>query len=408
MQLTDTIQSKPRLDILLLLVSLALLGVGLLLIYSADNAQDIRTHFNRQLLFSLFGLVPLIMLTAVPPRLYYSVAYFIYGFSLFMLLLVAVLGVTGFGAQRWLNIGGFRFQPSEPAKLALILAISRFLSDNRGPHSSWRIVGIVAILGLIPFGFVVLQPDLGTSTVFPIICFGLLAWYGLSLKYFLAIMLPIITPLVLIIPWIFAPLVVMAFLWLKREGMRWLWMIVLGFLCLFSTIAAPLAWSHLKPYQQKRLTTFLNPTEDPLGAGYQVIQSQVAIGSGGLYGTGYLKGTQTQLRFLPQQHTDFIFSLAGEEFGFFGTSGIIFLYFIFCWRGFVVSAYNKNPFLGNISAGLTIMILYHILVNIGMTLGNLPVTGLPLPFLSYGGSFLLVCLSSVGIILSVGLRRRGY
>jgi rod shape determining protein RodA len=167
-----------------------------------------------------------------------------------------------------------------------------------------------------------------------------------------------------------------------------------------------MAWNHLEPYQQRRLTTFLNPTADPLGAGYQIIQSKVAIGSGGIIGRGYLKGTQTQLRFLPQQHTDFIFALAGEELGFVGISILMGLLFALVWRGYSIAAATKNPFMGLVSSGLVTMIAYHSIVNIGMVAGILPVTGLPLPFLSYGGSFLLTCLVSTGIILSTGLHRR--
>jgi len=188
--------------------------------------------------------------------------------------------------------------------------------------------------------------------------------------------------------------------------MKWLGMVLLAAVCLLAIFAAPRAWNHLQPYQQKRLTTFLDPADDPLGSGYQVIQSKVAIGSGGVGGAGFLKGTQTQLRFLPQQHTDFIFALAGEEFGLLGTSAVILMFLLYGWRGIRIANRSRSQFAGLIAAGITTMIIYHACINIGMAIGMLPVTGIPLPFLSYGGSFLITCLMNTGILLSTGLYRR--
>ena len=398
----------PELDRKLLVTILALIGVGIVLIYSADQAQGSLGHFNKQAVIAGVGLVLMILLMMLPPRIFYALSYVFYGLALGLLLMVTIFGVTGLGAKRWLDLGGFRFQPSEPAKIAFIILAARLLADTRSPNLGWKALGNVAIVAIPPFALTVLQPDLGTATVFPVISFVLLAWYGLSLYHFAIVFLPLVSLFFLFYPLLIIPIVIGSLVWLKKRGIRWIGLISLFACCIAAAFIAPTAWNQLEPYQKKRITSFLDPYSDPLGSGYQVIQSQVAIGSGGFAGTGYRKGTQTQLRFLPQQHTDFIFSLAGEEFGFIGTSVIIFLYFMLGWRGFMAATRVKNQFMSISAAGLTVLILYHAVVNIGMTLGNLPVTGLPLPFISYGGSFLLTCMCAMGIVISASIYRRGY
>jgi len=379
----------------------------LALVNSAGHARENLLFFHKQLIFAGMGFVIMIVATMIPSRIYYMFAYIIYGLSILLLLLVIIGGVAGFGAKRWLVIGGFRLQPSEPAKIGLIFAAARFLADWR-EDAGWRIIFSVALLAA-PIAFIVLlQPDLGTSTVFPIITLAMLAWFGLQPRYFIVMLLPILSLFLLVNPWFIAPVIILGLIWFWRSDKNWIRVLLLAILCAATTTAAPMIWDKLEPYQKSRLSTFLDPTADPLGAGYQVIQSRVAIGSGGILGLGYLQGTQTQLRFLPQQHTDFIFSLAGEELGFIGTSIILFLYFLFGWRSFRAAALIKNQFMSLTTAGIAVLILYHCTVNIGMALGNLPVTGLPLPFLSYGGSFMLTCMLACGLILSAGLYRREY
>ena len=390
----------------LLLSALCLTGIGLILIYSAHHAQGGSAHFERQLYFVVAGLVLLAVAAAIPGRVYYAFAYLIYGIALLGLLLVPLAGAMGFGARRWLTMGGLYIQPSEPAKLALIIAVSRVFAYRRHPYSGWKMMWMLAALCLPPMALVALQPNLGTATVFPVLGIALLAWFGLGARFFVLLFMPLLALLLTVSPWIVLPLLAAGFIWLMRSGVRWLGITALVLLCVAATFIAPAAWHQLEPYQQKRLTTFLNPGVDPLGSGYQVIQSKVAIGSGGLTGRGFLKGTQTQLRFLPQQHTDFIFALAGEEFGFFGTSMIIILFLMLGWRGFSLAARAKNQFMGLVAAGVTTMMMYHAGVNIGMAIGLLPVTGLPLPFISYGGSFLITCLVGTGLLLSVGLHRK--
>lgn len=394
------------LDYKLVLSVLGLLLFGLALIFSADHSQGIKSHFTRQIYFALTGTVILIAAAAIPPRLYYAFAYIVYAVSLLSLLMVPLAGVMGFGAKRWLLIGGINVQPSEAAKLALILALSRFLAQRRSHVSIWKILGVAALFGLPPTVFVLLQPDMGTATVFPILTFAMLAWFGLPLKVYILFLMPLLSLLLSVNPWIIAPLLLIGLYILKRSKIRWFGIVVMIILCALITFSAPVAWNQLEPYQQKRLTTFLNPAEDPLGSGYQIIQSKVAVGSGGLTGQGLLEGPQTQLRFLPEQHTDFIFALAGEELGFFGTSAIIMLFMLFIISGYIQASRTRNQFMSYVAVGVTTMFLYHTIINIGMVLGILPVTGLPLPLISYGGSFLLTCLTGAGILLSVGLYRR--
>ncbi|NQT35717.1 rod shape-determining protein RodA [bacterium] len=394
------------LDYKLVISVLGLLLFGLALIYSADHSQGIKSHFTRQVYFALTGTVILIAVAAIPPRLYYAFAYIVYAIGILSLILVPLAGVMGFGAKRWLIIGGINVQPSEPAKLALILALSRFLAQRRSHVSIWKILGIAALFGLPPTVLVLLQPDMGTATVFPILTIAMLAWFGLPLKVYILFLMPLLSLFLSVNPWIIAPLLLIGLYILKRSKIRWYGIVMMITLCTLITFSAPVAWNQLEPYQQKRLTTFLNPAEDPLGSGYQVIQSKVAVGSGGLTGQGFLEGPQTQLRFLPEQHTDFIFALAGEELGFFGTSAIIVLFMLFVISGFIQASRTRNQFMSFVAVGVTTMFLYHTIINIGMVLGILPVTGLPLPLISYGGSFLLTCLTGTGILLSVGLYRR--
>jgi rod shape determining protein RodA len=396
-----------ELNVSLLLTIILMLAMSLALVYSAGNAREDYTHFNKQLVFVCVGIIVLFGAMYIPPRMYYALAYLAYGLSILLLISVLAGGVFGLGAKRWIIIGGFTLQPSEPAKLAFVLAASRLLSDWRD-YVGWKLIGAFALLAAPITLLVMIQPDLGTSTVFVILSVTLLAWYGLPIRYFLVLFLPLFSMLYHVSPALIGAVALIGLGWLKRTGLNWIWIICIAIVCGFATMGAPIAWDQLEPYQKKRLTTFMDPSADPLGSGYQVIQSQVAIGSGGFAGMGYLNGAQTQLRFLPEQHTDFIFSLAGEEFGFIGTSLILFLYSLIGWFGFRAAAFMKNQFMSLVTAGMTVMILYHSVINIGMALGNLPVTGLPLPFLSYGGSFMLSCLCAAGMILSASLYRREY
>lgn len=394
------------LDKRLLLSVLCLVIIGIVLIYSADHSLGIKSHVVKQIYIGIIGVVLLSLAAFAPPRIYYAFAYILYAIGILGLIIVLLSGIIGLGAKRWLIIGGVHIQPSEPMKIALIIAGSRILSERHSSLSHWKIVAKIGLLCMVPTLLVLLQPDLGTATVFPIVLIAMLVWFGLPLRVFILFLLPLLSLFLSIYPWFVLPLVLAGFIALWKQGVRWTAIIGVILLCVIATIAAPKAWNQLEPYQQKRLTTFMDPAADPLGSGYQIIQSKVAIGSGGISGQGFLMGTQTQLRFLPEQHTDFIFALAGEEFGFVGVTVIIILFTMYGWNGYLLASRTKNQFMSFVAVGITTFILYHAVVNIGMVVGLLPVTGLPLPFLSYGGSFLLTCLIGSGILLSVGIYRR--
>ncbi|MBM3328310.1 MAG: rod shape-determining protein RodA [Calditrichaeota bacterium] len=394
------------LDRWLLIATFLLTGIGLLLIYSADHALGNSSHFDKQLLFAGVGLGLMLMLALTPLRLYYVWSVAFYLLMLAALLFVDIAGDEHLGARRWLSIGGFSLQPSEPAKLAMIIMAARLLGQLRHDELGWKSLVLLFVVMFPPLMLVMAQPDLGTSTVFVATSVSILGWSGLPMWYFLVAALPFISLFAATLPYISLPLVAVGFALLWRSGMKWVGTILMVGLCVAAAFAAPMAWNRLEPYQQKRLTTFLDPEADPLGSGYQVIQSKVAVGSGGIFGSGYLKGTQTQLRFLPQQHTDFIFALAGEEFGLLGTTTVMLLILIYGWRGLRIAWRARTQFAALVAVGMTGLVAYHAVINIGMALGMLPVTGLPLPFLSYGGSFLLTCLAATGVLLSVGVHRR--
>ena len=403
----NTLKNRlSTIDFPLLISTFGMIVIGIILIYSADHSQGLRTHFTRQVYFSIAGILLLTVAASITPRIYYALAYVFYAIGMIGLVLVLIMGIIGFGAKRWLVVGGINIQPSEPLKIALIFAVARVLSSRSSHISYWKMIGKAALLGGIPTFFLLLQPDLGTATVLPIIVASMLAWFGIPLKMFILLLLPFLSLFLTVSPWIVLPLIAVGFTYLWKSGIRWVGIAGMLFVCAVGTITAPTAWNQLEPYQQKRLTTFLNPAADPLGSGYQVIQSKVAIGSGGFSGQGFLKGPQTQLRFLPEQHTDFIFALAGEEFGFIGVTVILVLLVLYGWSGFRLAMRTKNQFMSFVAVGITTLVLYHAVVNIGMVIGALPVTGLPLPFMSYGGSFLITCMTATGILLSVGVYHR--
>jgi len=389
----------------ILFATYALIGGGLCLIYSADHALGASNHFDNQLIMIAVGSVIMLGVGVIPGRYYHGYAYILYGASVFLLLLVPVFGVTAYGAKRWLMIAGIQIQPAEPAKLALIIVLARYLS-MRVTAPDWKMVAIVAGIAMAPFVLVLTQPDMGTSTVFAVIAFVMLAWYGMPVTYFIFLLSPILALFAVIQPWVIVPILLIGFVYFVKSGGTWLVVTGLAIICAVAAFGAPIAWNSLAPYQQKRLTTFLDSSTDPLGAGYQIIQSQVAIGSGGFIGKGFLHGTQTQLRFLPEQHTDFIYAIGGEEFGLLGATTVLALFMFFAQRGYRLASENTSTFMSLVAAGATSLVMYHMIVNIGMAVGMLPVTGLPLPFVSYGRSFLVTCMCAVGVILSAGVYRK--
>ncbi len=353
----------------LFFAALGLLALGLLTLYSASfqKAQDLGvSYINRQLMWAAIGAVLAILLVNLDYHRWLEWSYAFYALNLLLLAIVLVAGVTRGGAQRWLSFGGLTIQPSEFAKITTILALTRYLGSHREMTSfSWKAIFFVGALVVPPIGFILKEPNLGTAFVFIPVTLAMLLVWGIRLK-------------------------------------------VLGIILGTGVAVSPILWHGLKEYQRSRLMVFMNPNLDPLGAGYTVIQSKIAIGSGGLLGKGWFSGTQNQLNFLPERHTDFIFSIVGEEWGFLGTTVCLALFVVIFSRGILIATQTRDPFGRLLIIGLVTMLWFHVMVNIGMTMGLMPVVGLPLPFLSYGGSWTLTCLVAVGIILSVGVRRSLY
>ena len=397
--------SEP--DYIFILCVFILLIAGLTAIYSASfqlDKGDMQSNFYRQLTWVAIGLVFMIVVYLVPSRTLYSTAYLFYGISI--LLLILTLFSNGDGkVSRWLSVAGIQFQPAEIAKIGTLLALARYLAQNRRNLENVKEIGVSFGIVLAPFLLIIKQPDLGTSLVFLAMALPLLYWAGLSAFKIFIITAPILVLFASFNFYSFFLLMIIIASVLFYQKKSLVVSLLLFVINISVGIATPLLWNQLRDYQKHRILTFLGMEIDPYGLSYQVIQSKVAIGSGGFLGKGILNGTQTQLRFLPAQHTDFVFSVIGEELGFLGSFIIICLFFFLLLRGIYIASIIKNRFLSLITIGTVVVLGFHVIVNIGMTIGIMPVTGLPLPLLSYGGSFTIVSLALIGIILHTSARR---
>jgi rod shape determining protein RodA len=396
-----------RIDFIIVLLVGILCVAGLLAVYSATYSPDGDGSelFNKQLLFMLTGFTLMLSINYLPMRFIQKSAYPIYILSLILLLLVIFIGVRGHGAERWLALGSIKIQPSELAKLATILAIARYLSDREADVNKLKSLAVVILFIFIPFVLVARQPDLGTSLVFLALLIPLLFWTGLNWFTLFILVSPLATGILSFSFYAFLVwmLFVLTLLILSR---RKIYIMIVVFIVHISVgLLTPVMWSQLRPYQQQRILTFANPEADPKGAGYQSIQSQVAIGSGGIWGKGFLEGSQTHLKFLPAQHTDFIFSVIGEEYGFAGILIILIVFLMLILYLLRLAMLVKSKFASIVLVGICTVLFFHILVNIGMTIGLAPVTGLPLPFLSYGGSFLMSTFLMMGVALNLSNNR---
>lgn len=391
-----------KIDYSLTALTILLLSIGLVAVYSATSfAGTGSNYFERQLFFAILGLTIMISMNFVPFRFIQRFAYPFYGLTIFLLILVYFVGVKGFGAERWLELGPIRIQPSELAKLSTILAVAKYLSNR--DSSVNRIKNFAVVFGLVitPFILVFKQPDLGTSLVFAAMLIPLLFWAGLKWFPLFLIISPLFTALSAFNNFILAfwIVIILGILYFSRQKA----LIALGILLMHIGIglATPMLWDQLKPYQKGRILTFLNPERDPKGAGYQIIQSQVAVGSGGVWGKGFMNGTQTHLKFLPAQHTDFIFSVIAEEWGFMGVLFVLLVFLILLIYLINLASSVRSIFSSITLLGIASVLFFHIFVNIGMTVGVAPVTGLPLPFISYGGSFLLSIMLMLGVVQNI-------
>lgn len=358
-----------HIDPLLIITALALSIFGVLMVYSASQnfarevANDADFFRNKQIVSLMLGLIAMIVIATFDYRLAKVYAFLAFGGVLVMLLLVLLIGSEKAGAQRWINLFGFEFQPSEFAKLTMVAALAAYLSEIKGEvrlDHVWR----AAAIAVLPMLLIFVQPDIGTMMVFAATLIGLLVVAGARARYIAILVLTAI---------------------------------FLGIVSFHIGI--------VEKYQINRLTSFLDPEADPQGAGYNRQQSEIAIGSGGLLGTGLLEGTQTNLDFVPEQHTDFVFTVVGEELGFVGAIGLLALYAVLLWRGFRTALMSRDTFGTLLAAGIVAMLAFQVFVNMGMTMGIMPVTGIPLPLVSYGGTAMITNWMGIGLLLNVHMRR---
>ena len=349
-----------HIDLPLLAGLLVLSGFGLIVLYSASGEN--LAQVQRQAVRIVLALGVMLAVAQVNPTTLRRWSPWLYAVGLVMLIAVLVFGEVGKGAQRWLDLGVIRFQPSEMVKLAVPLMIAWYLAEKRLPPT-WQRIGVAAVMIIVPVLLIAKQPDLGTAL--------LVASAG-----------------------IFA---------LFLAGISWR---LIGALIVAGAAAAPVAWYLMRDYQRQRVLTFLDPEKDPLGAGYHIIQSKIAIGSGGLYGKGWLNGTQSQLDFLPERHTDFIFAVLSEEFGLIGVLMLLGLYLFIIARGLHIATRAQDTFTRLLAGSLTLVFFVYLFVNTGMVTGLLPVVGVPLPLVSYGGTSLVTLMAGFGILMSIHTHRR--
>jgi rod shape determining protein RodA len=349
----------------IVLVMMMISGIGFAMMVSAGGGE-FYPFASQQVTRFLAAFVVMIILALIPMRVLMDYAYFIYFLCLFILVVVDVVGHIGMGAQRWLRLGGMNLQPSEFMKLALILALARYFHQLH-PEDIRRLPFLLTplLMMALPAIFILRQPNLGTTTI--LLSVGVIMCFlaGVQWRYFIGAVTAVV-------------------------------------------LAAPLGYHFLHDYQKKRVLTFLDPQQDPLGAGYNILQSMIAIGSGGLFGKGYLQGSQNQLNFLPEKHTDFIFTMLAEEFGFLGSLFLLLLYGVLLGLGMMVAVRNRSTFGSMVAAGVVALIFVHVLINCAMVMGMLPVVGLPLPLMSYGGSIMVSTVVAIGLLLNAYTYRNQY
>lgn len=349
-----------HLDLWMLGLLMTLGVLGLFVVYSASgHSVDYLINQGERL---LIGLAVMTLIAQVPPDIYRQLAPWVYGFTLLLLTLVPVLGDHAKGAVRWLDLGFVRFQPSELMKLAMPLTVAAFLHTRTLPPRFSTLLLVMVIIA-VPSVLIMRQPDLGTSLL--VIAAGLFAlFFG---------------------------------------GLGWRWIAAAA-----AAVAAagPVAWSLMHDYQRRRILTFINPESDPLGAGYHITQSKIAIGSGGFFGKGWLDGTQATLDFLPESHTDFIFAVFAEEFGFVGVMVLLALYLTVVGRGLIIALRGQDTYQRLVAASLSLTFFLYAFINIGMVIGLMPVVGVPLPMMSYGGTSMVSLLAGFGMLMSIQTHRK--
>lgn len=349
-------------DTVIIFVSFFLFIFGVMMLYSAGGGE-FANWASPQVKRFLFFIPIAIMIMIVDIRFLYKYAYVFYFSGLVLLIFAEVSGYVALGAKRWIRIGPFILQPSEYMKICTVIALARCFHNTHiyKINNLWHLA-MPALLTIVPFVLILKQPDLGTAIILLGTAIAMFFLAGVSIKKFIV------------------------------SGLLVLCMI-------------PLLWSSMKDYQKQRVITFINPEADKLGAGYNIIQSKIAVGSGGLMGKGYLSGSQSQLSFLPERETDFIFTMLAEELGFIGCLIIIGLFFILFFRSYFIAIHTRNHFGRLLASGLSAFLFLHFFVNIAMVLGLIPVVGAPLPFISYGGTMLIITLTAISLIVNVAIHK---
>lgn len=400
-------------DPVLFVLVVGLAVFGLFMIYSA-GVVDVPSKvaagaWKQQLLWFALAMLVIPLVLRIPVAWLEWAAQPAYALALFMLLLTLVIGQgfgTGASSKSWLRIGPVGLQPAELAKIAVVLMLARVLSEWREPPRTlwalWKPIGVV----MLPMALVMAQPDLGSALVFASILIWALFWAGTPLPTIFFLVSPLLSLFLSINLWLWGAYIVLLLVvlvfrnaFLSEKVSIWVLNVVAG-------IAALPLWMKLKPYQRNRFMVFLDPSVDPRGSGYNLIQSRVAIGSGGWFGKGFTLGTQKRLAFIPEQHTDFIFSVIGEEWGFIGVLLVLLAFGLIFWRLVRIAERSSDPFASMVPFGIFGSWFAHVLVNVGMTVGIMPITGIPLPFISYGGSFLLVNIVAMSIVERIAAESR--
>ena len=400
---------KEYFDFRAFFICVTLVVIGLMLIYSATFDINNAANFYRQALWAGIGFIVMLVTAFIPLRTIQRLSFMFYFTTLAILVVILAIGSTIKGSKSWFGIGGIGGQPSEFAKIATVLAFASYLSRTDVSISEIKHLVIALCIFVVPMFLILVEPDLGTSIVFFATLLPLLYWAGVSIFILIAVLVPIIIGVGALLgtaQFLIATILGAALLYFFREN-RFAFAVAFG-IALAVGLSVQIVYEHMHVYQQKRITTFLNPEADQLGAGYNIVQSKIAIGSGGFMGKGYLKGTQTQLNYIPEQWTDFIFCVLGEEFGFLGGSVALALFAALSLHGLRVATISKNKF-GSLSAiGITGILTTHIIINIGMAMGLVPVVGLPLPFMSYGGSALIANMTMIGLLMNFYANRKEY
>ena len=401
---------KDKFDFGLLFPVVILFSLGLAAIYSSTfNNTLAQGNFEKQLIWGIVAFVIFFVTYSLPSNIFKQSAVTFYLVSLFSLVVVMLIGKKVSGAQSWIAIGSFGFQPSEFAKIGTILMLSRFLSRNNFDIESFKDLLIALGIGFVPVLLILLEPDMGTAIVFLSMIIILVFWKGISVFAMFVVLSPAfvaVSSLFGLYYFLGALFIVIALLFVFRENFFFSGSIFA--LNLASGFFADYVYKALSPHQQNRIQAFIDPMSDPLGSGYNSIQAQVAIGSGGFLGKGFLAGNQTQLQFIPEQWTDFIYCVIGEEFGFIGAIVMVGLFTFLFLRILKISFSSRDEFLSLTAVGILSIYFTHFIINIGMVVGVIPIIGLPLPFVSYGGSSLLVNMIMLGILANIYRTRKNY